>query len=74
MTTLIIMNEEMNKKMNDVMKIVNPLKESDFITFILLLAKHLKMKQETTRGFLGMLLGTLGAKQPNSCNILDEQQ
>ena len=66
MTRLIILNEEMNEEMNDVMKIVNPLKEynlqikrifinkPDFITFISLLAKHLKMKQEATREFLGM--------------------
>ena len=54
-TTLIISNEEMN----DIMKIVQSLEESGLIL------KHSEIiKNETKepkRGFLGMLLGTLGS-------------
>ena len=55
-TTLLISNEEMN----DIMKIVKALKDSD----ILLKGVTKTIKNETKerkQGFLGMLLGTLGA-------------
>ena len=56
MTTLIISNEEMN----DTMKIVKSLKESGLL--IKGVSKTINNgAKEQRRGFLGMLLGTLGA-------------
>ena len=56
MTTLIISNEEMN----DIMKIVKSLKESGFV--MKGVSKTIKNEaKEQKGGFLGMLLGTLGA-------------
>ena len=56
MTTLIISNEETN----DIMKIVKSLEESGLL--IKIVSKTIKNEaKEEKRGFLGMLLGTLGA-------------
>ena len=54
-TTLIFLNQEMN----DIMKIVQPLEESNILLEGSL--KQLKMKKRTKRRFLSILLGTLGA-------------
>ena len=65
-TTLLISNEEMN----DIMKIVKALKDSN----ILLKGVTKTIKNETKerkQGFLGMLLGTLGASL--LLNMLAEQ-
>ena len=45
--------------MNDIMKIVQPLEESNILLEGSL--KQLKMKKRTKRRFLSILLGTLGA-------------
>ena len=56
MSTLIISNEEMN----DNMKIVQSLKESDLL--IKSISQTIKNEAKEQKGrFLGMLLGTLGA-------------
>ena len=56
MTTLIISNEEMT----DIMKIVKSLEESD--SLIKGVSKTIKNEaKEQKQGFLGILLGTLGA-------------
>ena len=55
-TTLIILNE----KMNDIMKIVQPLEDSNIL--LKEVTKIIKNKTKKLKvGFLSMLLGTLGA-------------
>ena len=54
-TTLIILNEEIN----DIMKIVQALEDSN--NLLEEVTKTIKNETEQKGGFLGMLLGTLGA-------------
>ena len=55
-----------NEKMNDIMKIVQALEDSD-ILLEGITKKNENETKEQKRGFLGMLLGTLGASLLGAC-------